>query len=723
LDVRRTFGGLVLPGLSNDRSGVAITFAALTAVLLSRLLLLPDGPWEQDEALFAAGVLDFDVTRHRPHPPGFPGWIVLGRLMHLLVGDPVLALQVTSSLASVVLFWALAQLLSTIIPGGRATALALAFTVSPLAWVHAGRAFSTTPALAFAAVGLLLFVRARSQVVAWALLAVAGLIRPQLAPELGLIALVGATSTRDRKTTLVGLVVATVIALAGILFVAASGPSTDAVQRSFLDHFGRHRGGLGRSLEWSELGIVRGLMHPLAAAAVAGIAGIGVGLGVRSTADRRRAAWVLVLLATTAWMILRQHHPGFPRYAVVLLLVCMPGLGWSLAALPVRLGWLITVLASLVGIAASLGILLWMHAAPLPVVAATRLATTDRTASSLAYSHGAFSFARLQTETSGLRGVDVVDPDAALQLPQHAYTLEGRTLHTLEGVTACTLELPPAPPQAMLLGQGRFDRARLSRDAVVLGAGVYTPELDEAGDRYAWVAERAELHLPAGAERVHVRLEVPDDVDGASATLSAGDARVTQRLAAGPDALQLVLPSCHEGCSASLEVDGRHVPDDDPRTLTVRLEAAWVEGDGYRPAYARWSPGHPRTVRAHDVQLEGFEQPETFGMERRGAWTSADASARMPARPGRLRVQLARPEHSPGQVILQSDAESRTLEVGPRVLDVELRTNAPDGWSTLRIRTPTFRPADVRDGSSDTRELGLILYDVTFIPDGDPCHR
>lgn len=92
LHTSSTLGGLILPGLPGTRRGALLTAAAVTAVALSRLLLLPDGPWEQDEALFAVGVLDFDVTRHRPHPPGFPGWIALGRLLHPFVGDPVRAL-------------------------------------------------------------------------------------------------------------------------------------------------------------------------------------------------------------------------------------------------------------------------------------------------------------------------------------------------------------------------------------------------------------------------------------------------------------------------------------------------------------------------------------------------------------------------------------------------------------------------------------------------------
>lgn len=719
----RTFGGLVLPGLPSTRNGAWLTAAAVAAVVLSRLLLLPDGPWEQDEALFAAGVLDFDVTRHRPHPPGFPGWIALGRLLHPVVDDPILALQLASSVASALLFWALAHLLAPIVEGGRATALALAFTLSPLAWVHAGRAFSTTPALACAVVALLLFIRGRGHLFGWGLLACAGLIRPQLAPELALLGCVGVATASNTRTSLLGVLVGLSVAAAGLAFVAFTGPSVDAVRQSFADHFGRHQGGLDRSLAWSELGIVRGMMHPLVAGGFGGVVVVGLALGLRSPNDRRHAAWALALVITTAWMVLGQHHPGFPRYAVALLLACMPGVAWALAALPRRLGWLITTIVSLVGAAASLGVLLWMHAAPLPVVAAARLATNDPNARALAYSHGVFSFARLETETSGVRGLDVIDLEAPLRLPQHAYTLEGRTLHTLEGVTACTVEFPPAPSQAMRLGQGRFDRARLSRDAVVLGAGVYTPERDEAGDRYAWMGDRAELHLPGGAMRLHLRLEVPDDVDGANITLESGVARSSRSVATGPASLELDIPSCPDGCSASIEVDRRHVPDDDPRALTVRLEAAWVEGPGYLPAYARWSPGRLRTVRAHHVQLFGFEQPEMFAKERRGAWTRGEATATMPARPGRLRLRIARPEHTPGTVTLESDAESRTLEVGPRLTEVELRTEAPRGRASLRIATPTFTPADVRPGSQDTRALGLIVYEVALLPDDDPCQR
>lgn len=710
LDASRTPGALVLPGLPASSGGAVLTALAVAAVLLSRLLLLPDGPWEQDEALFAAGVLDFDVTRHRPHPPGFPGWIAIGKLLLPLAGDPVLALQIASSLASAVLFWAMAQLLGRIVPGGRATLLAAAFTTAPLVWVHAGRAFSTTPALACAAVAVLGWSRGRrAHCAGWLALALAALVRPQLAPELAVLALAGlCTPDVPRSTKMQGLVLAGTVGLLGAAFVLLGTPGAWA---AFADHLGRHTGGLDRALPWSALGFVRGLVHPgLAAVVVAGVA-LGLVLAVRS--DRRRGAWLVLLFAVTAWMILRHHHPGFPRYGVALLAAAMPALAWALTPLPRRLAFILTGLATIVGTAASVGTLLWMHAAPLPVVAAARFATSDPETTALAYSHGVFSFVRLEAERSGVPGLDVLDPAAPLTLPPHAYAIEGRTLHAMDGVTACALDLDPAPAQAMTLGQGRFGRARLVRDPVVLGDGFHAPEHDERGDRFAWMALSGTLHLPTEATVLQLRIEVPDDVAGARLVV---DGR-THPLVAGPMALAVPV----SGARVVLSVDRRHEADGDPRALSLRLDAAWVEGPTYAPSYGHWSPGLPRSVRAHDVELQGFETPELFAHERRGAWTRGDAEASFPARPGTLSIRLARPAHTPGDVLLETDAEQRRVHVDPAITTVQLRTEAPGGRAVLGLHTPTFVPAQVREGSEDTRALGLIVYDVAFLPDGDRC--
>ena len=418
-----------LPGLGSGRSAIVLSAVLLGVLFVSRIALLPDGPWEQDEALFAAGVIDFDVTRHRPHPPGFPGWIALGTLLHPLVGDPVLALQLASALASIVLFAALAHALTRLTQGPTATLAAAAFTVSPLAWVHAGRAFSTTPALACAVAALVAWPRGPwVHRLGWVLLGCAATIRPQLLPELCILALVGLMdpgSDRTVKLQGIGLGVA-VVGLATATVLLTAGPSPAAVAHAFVDHLGRHRGGLDRSVSFSSLGLVRGLGHP--AVAVAVLAATALGLVRAFAAGRRQGLWLIALVLVTAAAVFRLHHPGFPRYAVALLAALVPAAAMGLDALPARWSRAVWIVAIAFGGVASLGPLLSMHKAPLPPVAAARRALMDPGLSALAYSHGIFSFARLEAERAGARGIDVQDPAAPLRLPAGAYAIEGRTL-------------------------------------------------------------------------------------------------------------------------------------------------------------------------------------------------------------------------------------------------------------------------------------------------------
>ncbi|MEM6295740.1 MAG: hypothetical protein AAGA54_30995 [Myxococcota bacterium] len=714
---------LVLPGLGSGRSAIVLSAVLLGVIFVSRVALLPDGPWEQDEALFAAGVLDFDVTRHRPHPPGFVGWIALGTLLYPLVGDPVFALQLASALASVVLFAALAHALARLTQGPTATLAAAAFSLSPLVWVHAGRAFSTTPALACAVAAIVAWPRGpRVHRLGWVLLACAATIRPQLLPELCVLALLGLTDPgSDRATKLQGVTLALgVVVLATLAVLYGGGPSPSAVARAFADHFGRHRGGLDRTVSFASLGLVRGLGHPAVALAVLAAAAVGCVRALRT--NRTQGLWLLALMAVTAAAILRLHHPGFPRYAVALLAALLPAAALGLDALGTRWSRVVCSVAIAVGSVASLGPLFSMQDAPLPPVAAARRALQDPNITALAYSHGVFSFARLEAEQAGVTTVDVGDPAVPVRLPAGAYAIEGRTLHFLDGVTACTYDLPGASARAMTLGQRRFDRARLGRDVVVLGDGVFRPERDVDTERFAWLGPGAQFHVPAGATALQLRLTVPDT--GApqpiTATTTQGP-QAARTLMEGPGALAVPLSDCTSGCTVSLTLEKVWHEVGDPRSLTARLDAAWAEGPAFHPAYGRWSPGEPRSLRAHDVQLDGVEAPETFGGGRRGAWTGPRVHARFPASAGTLEVELARPDHVPGLVQLRTGAEAQTLEIGPKRTTVTLKTDAPGGIADLWIDTPTFVPAEVRDGTDDRRTLGLILYGVTSRPANDPC--
>src|SRR6266511_2791636 len=77
------------------------------AVLVSRLATMPKTFWEGDELLFAAAITKFDPWSSRPHPPGYPLYVGLGKFAALFT-DPFHALVVLSVIASVIGFIALA---------------------------------------------------------------------------------------------------------------------------------------------------------------------------------------------------------------------------------------------------------------------------------------------------------------------------------------------------------------------------------------------------------------------------------------------------------------------------------------------------------------------------------------------------------------------------------------------------------------------------------------
>ena len=60
--------------------------------------------WDWDEALFSLGMRSYDVTQHHPHPPGFPVYIALGRIVRLVIHSDFRALQAINLVAGMLLF-------------------------------------------------------------------------------------------------------------------------------------------------------------------------------------------------------------------------------------------------------------------------------------------------------------------------------------------------------------------------------------------------------------------------------------------------------------------------------------------------------------------------------------------------------------------------------------------------------------------------------------------
>ena len=139
-----------------------ILLALTLLVAATRLFAAAASLWDWDEALFALAVRDYDVTRHHPHPPGYPLFIAAAKVVHLAVSDEFRALQVVvilSACALLPLLFAFARELGFSFATSLGAATLFAFL--PNVWVYGGSGFSDVPALAIGLAACTLLLRGR----------------------------------------------------------------------------------------------------------------------------------------------------------------------------------------------------------------------------------------------------------------------------------------------------------------------------------------------------------------------------------------------------------------------------------------------------------------------------------------------------------------------------------------------------------------------------------
>src|SRR4051812_43614728 len=129
----------------NERIG----FASLwTLTALSRFLALARSPWDWDEVQFMRGVRAYDVSLHAPHPPGYPIYIALAKLLRFVIGNDFRALQAIVVVAGIALFpiiFFLARELGFTMRTALLGATLTAFL--PNVWFYGGTAMSDIPGL------------------------------------------------------------------------------------------------------------------------------------------------------------------------------------------------------------------------------------------------------------------------------------------------------------------------------------------------------------------------------------------------------------------------------------------------------------------------------------------------------------------------------------------------------------------------------------------------
>jgi len=141
----------------NNRGSAGSASAALIVILFALVFLalhlpyLPKSLEDLDSINFALGVRQFDVAHHQPHPPGYPVYIALAKIVHSAVADEAHALALLSVAAGALGVLAMAVLFGelTRIKWSSWVPVALALT-SPLYWFTAGRPLSDMPGLAAA---------------------------------------------------------------------------------------------------------------------------------------------------------------------------------------------------------------------------------------------------------------------------------------------------------------------------------------------------------------------------------------------------------------------------------------------------------------------------------------------------------------------------------------------------------------------------------------------
>jgi len=115
---------------------------------------------EWDAAQFALALTQYDVTRHLPHPPGYPVYMFLGRILFSLTGNQIYSLTLLSALCGSLTLLPFYLLVQRMFRNSTLSVLASLFLmVLPQFWLNSLKALSDIPATLFAVSSLYLFYR------------------------------------------------------------------------------------------------------------------------------------------------------------------------------------------------------------------------------------------------------------------------------------------------------------------------------------------------------------------------------------------------------------------------------------------------------------------------------------------------------------------------------------------------------------------------------------
>jgi 4-amino-4-deoxy-L-arabinose transferase-like glycosyltransferase len=308
-----------------------VVLAFVILCLASRLPLRSNVLVNWDSVQFALATEAFDLQHHRPHPPGYIGYIYAGKALNHLTGDAntsFVLISLVASAAAPLLFLHLAR---RFLGRRRSLLLAALFATSPLLWYYGGTALTYAVEAALATAFGLLIWQAREGprhclIAPSLVLALLGAMRPTgevLLFPLWLWALWPASPAAKVQATTV-LFLASLVWIGPLLWLS-DGPLSYLEESRAL---ARSAGGT-TSLVWgtaADIGLNWGLVGlSLVAALGAALAlvvrsAFGIGTALRAVDGTERAFLALWILPALAVFLL--GHFGQPGY----LLLVMPAL-------------------------------------------------------------------------------------------------------------------------------------------------------------------------------------------------------------------------------------------------------------------------------------------------------------------------------------------------------------------------------------------------------------
>ncbi len=727
---------LRLLGLTSGDLDLALSCLLVAVLAVSRLAFLASGPWEWDETLFAKGVVEFDLAAHFPHPPGFPLWILLGRLILPFVSEPLVGLQILSALFSVLSLWPLAALGRRVAHPSVATASALVVLFAPGVWLHAGRGFSSTPAAFFALWAAALAVWGlEGRRATWfsLLLTAAFLIRPILLVPIGLLWLGGAAGVRPRKRLLPGIGLGTLAGVAATGWMIVMQGGWTKFSTPFFVHGATHARNLvvnqGPLPDW---GLVKGLGGVWPAFGLGLLALLGIAVWARRVGPRAAVTSVAVL-GIGIWQIIAIQNRTFPRYAVPFQL----GLAPLVAAAAAAAAPPAIATASLLGLGAFLAseafpVVDEQHRLLMPGWEALRFAVAqaDSRRLDLVVEPGLHPFLAYLREVDRRHGHEwsfrthlaFASPDAE-SYPEGPFILvTDYPFHYFGPLVGPSRVFDEVPPDLVPLTQRRFLRVWVAENPLLPLDGWHLTEDDRGQGKFRWGGPGAQLLVPPVPSGTVLALEVAP-ARGPSRLPVALGGRPLLELDGRAPRTALLIPQDRLSSTRTTVVSFPRLASYSPSGSTDR-RALVVQLFGCHPEYGPPVPltvrlGAGRDMTAVGARLDGSWLPEEFAAGP-GVWTRPEAQLWLPIGEGHLRLSVACPRPTPAhlEISVHGRRLAGPLDPGPEPSWVELTLPPHDpatGGLELDLRASPYSPARASHGV-DARELGVVLFAAEYRP-------